>query len=616
MFAETVARHGAVRAQLDPHSKPEFQRTYSELADDVEALAQGLQALGIKHGDRVALLSDNRPRWIACDLALLSFGAVNVPRGSETATQEIWYILNHSESVAAIIQSRKLYQRVVDAITPDATVKAIIMMDDTAGELTAPPGIQLQNYADVMESGRERIRASTAAPKVDVKPDDLASIVYTSGTTGVPKGVMLTHANLTHQADNVDVGIPINAGDLQIAILPAWHVYERAAEYFGIRYGTTLIYTDKRYMRDDLQKYKPHILPCVPRMWESIYDAIHDKMRKETPGKQKFVASLIAASHRYVRARRKLNGTEPRRQPLSAGERVAALFAMAASAPLHFLGDSLAYSKIRSVTGGNLRAAVSGGGSLAPYLDDFFEVVGVPILNGYGLTETSPVLTVRRVTKNVRGSVGQPINHVELLIRDEKRNPVQPGETGIIWARGDGLMKGYYKNAEQTKAVLDDDGWFNTGDLGWITSDGDLVITGRAKDTIVLSSGENVEPEPIESAALKSPLISQIIVVGQDQKQLGAMVVPNVALVAEKLGLPANTAAEKVINNPAAAKLIKDAIAQGMGSHFKPYEQIAKVLLLEEPFSEANGMLTQTLKLKRNVIFKNYADAIEQLFSK
>jgi long-chain acyl-CoA synthetase len=275
------------------------------------------------------------------------------------------------------------------------------------------------------------------------------------------------------------------------------------------------------------------------------------------------------------------------------------------------------YSKVRQITGGRMRAAISGGGSLAPYLDDFFEIVGVPIMNGYGLTETSPVLTVRKADQNVRGTVGLPMKNTELTLRNENGSQAEPGKSAEIWARGPQLMMGYYKNPEATAKVMTDDGWLKSGDLGWFTSGGDLVIAGRAKDTIVLSSGENVEPDPIEDVCRKSRLIQQIVLVGQDQKSLGALVVPEYANLAEALGVPPETEPAEVISNDQAARLVRQAITEAISTsgQFKISEGVSKVYLLSEPFSENNGLMTNTMKIKRNKVAEKYKAEIASLFA-
>ena len=617
LFFETAAKHASITALHDPHRKPPLTLRYSDFAETVRAFGAGLLAMGIKRGDRVGLFADNRPRWLIADVGMLSCGVINVPRGADAAIQEIWYILNHSEAVAAVVQDSRLLKRITEAISADNSLRLVILMDDSAAEAVPPPGTELVNFSQVLERGRENLPAFEREMG-RVRPADTAVVVYTSGTTGIPKGVMLSHANLTHQPDNVDLGVDIQPGDRFLSILPMWHVYERVAEYLCMRHGATLIYSDKRSIRDDLASLAPEFLPCVPRIWEVIYENLRDRLRKDSPTHQRLFNFFEQVGHTYVYARRDAFGMNAVPKPESVTRRVAGFVRMAALYPLQLLGDALIFSKIRAATGGRLKAVVSGGGSLPPYLDDFFEVAGFPIINGYGLTETSPVLTNRRVNFNVRRTVGPPMADAQIQIRDEHGNVLPQGSCGVIFARGPQIMRGYYKNEEMTRAVVDPEGWLNTGDLGWLTHHGDLVIAGRAKDTIVLMSGENVEPEPLEGSAGRSPLVSQIVVVGQDRKALAALVVPNFAQLAEVLGMPKGSSEADVIAHGDAGRVVRDSISKVLQGTkgFKPYEQISRVTLLAEPFSEANEMLTKTLKPRRNVILKHYAQEIERMYEK
>lgn len=618
LFFAAAARFETHRALDDPRSKPPVTMTYGELAADVRAMAAGLARLGVKRGDRVALFADNRPRWLVADMALLAIGAVECPRGCDTTTPEFEFILKHSGCTAAIVQDARLFERLAGSESL-AALKFIVLVEDGADTApTAIGGPRLINFSALLDDGRAHPGAFDDAAAA-VRTDDLAAIVYTSGTTGSPKGVMLTHANFVSQGENIDFGSLMGPGTIVLSILPTWHAYERAVEYYVLGQGVTIVYTDKRRLRDDLStRVRPHIFPCVPRIWETIYEAIHDKVAKAPPARQKLFAFFTAVGARHVKARRLATGRDLRTAPRPAAARAAAWAITVALAPVAWLGDRLVFSKLRAaVTGGRMGAAVSGGGSFAVYLDDFFEVCGIPLLNGYGLTETSPVLSVRLTHRNVRGTVGPLIKGTRVSIRDDQGHELPAGKPGIIHVAGPQVMIGYYNNPEATAKVLSHDGWLNTGDIGYVAATGELAITGRAKDTIVLAGGENVEPEPIENVARRSPLVAQIVVVGQDRKSVAALVVPNIAAAAAAAGLPADTTAATLCADPKAAKAVQTAIAAAMKSDggFKSIESLSKIALLAEPFSEENGLLTQTLKIKRAQVTDRYAAIIESLFA-
>ncbi len=613
MLRRSAAKYPDVRAVFAPHQKPIMELRYGQLDDEVAACGAGLLQAGVEPGQHIALLSDNRPRWLIADLAITGIGAVDVPRGSDTATNEFEFILDHSGCIGAFVQDAKLHGRLATTAVY-SRLQFVVMLDDSERPV-GDGGPRMYKFSELQELGRASISAYTSAAD-KVTPETLATIVYTSGTTGSPKGVMLTHGNLMTQPHYVELDTVPSPGEILLSILPSWHAYERATEYYGLFHGVTITYSDKRYVKDDLLKLCPHLFPCVPRIWESVYKGVETKLSAAPEKRQKMFHLFIGIGQKYVKARRRALGLELSPVATSPAKRAAAYAQMAALAPMYRLGDKLVFSKIRNATGGRLRAALSGGGSLAPYLDDFFEVVGVPILNGYGLTETSPVLTVRTLDHNVRGSVGRPITNTEISIRGEDGRELSAGTHGHIWARGPQVMQGYYKNPEATEKVLTQDGWFITGDLGWMTASGDLVISGRAKDTIVLSSGENVEPEPIEDACRKSSLVQQIVLVGQDQKSLGALVVPDFGNLAEALGMTSETEPEAIIANPNAAKVVRKSLSEAMAAdgRFKDSESIGKVHLLSEPFSETNGMMTNTMKIKKNVVTEKYRSDIEALY--
>ncbi len=602
VLAEKFADQIALR---DPHAQPVFEISYGQLFRRIQTLAAGLQALGIRSGDRVAIFAENSPRWLMADLATLFTGAVNVPRSAVADPAELGYILRHSGSTALIAQDVKTLRR-VQPVVQELGLKRLLLLSDEeeAGVL---------NFSQWLQKGQEH-----RYERPQLERSQLATIIYTSGTSGRPKGVMLSHGNLMHQVENLHVVVQPRPGEKVLTILPTWHSYERTCEYFLLSQACTLIYTNPRSIKQDLQQEQPHYLVAVPRIWETLYEGIQRQLREKSPLMQRLIRTLMAASESYVLAGRIARNQSILHYDVSPWVRLRARLQQGLLWPVHRLADALIYRKVRQALGPNFQQAISGGGSLPAYLDLFYEVVGISILNGYGLTETSPVLCARRPDNNVRGTAGPPLPGTEFRIVDpETRQPLPPGEKGLILARGPQVMMGYYNNPEATAQVLSPDGWFETGDLGWLTPDGQLVITGRAKDVIVLLNGENVEPQPLEDACLQSPYISQIVVVGQDQKKLAALIYPNLDALkawAAEQGIP--TAEAELLAHPQVRALILREVRTRIQERpgYQAHEQIADFRFLPEPLSVENGLLTQTLKIKRNPVAERYAYLIQEMY--
>jgi long-chain acyl-CoA synthetase len=461
--------------------------------------------------------------------------------------------------------------------------------------------------------------------------NDLATLIYTSGTTGQPKGVMLSHGNLLHQVRNLNAIFQPDPGDRVLSILPSWHSYERSCEYFSLAQGCTQIYTSIRTFKQDLKQFSPQLMVGVPRLWESLYEGIQKQFSQQQAKKQKLVQFFLEKSEKYVIAKRIADNLSLDHLHASGIERLKARIQSLLLYPLHAIGDKLVYGKIRQAVGNKVKILVSGGGSLARHLDTFYEIAGIPILVGYGLTETSPVATVRRIDHNLRGSAGRPVFQTEICIVDLHSKEVLPTEKhGLVLIRGPQVMQGYYKKPEATEKAISPDGWFDSGDIGWLTAAGDLVLTGRAKDTIVLSNGENIEPQPIEDACLRSPFISQIMLVGQDQKALGALIVPNLDILANwaqeqklSLNLPdPHSDRSTILSSDLYSKKVLDLYQQELKREvrnrpgYRTDDQIKTFELILEPFSLENGMMTQTLKIKRPVVTQRYRDMINEMFAK
>jgi long-chain acyl-CoA synthetase len=619
-------RHGDTIALRDPHAKPEVVITYTELADKIQQFSAGLQALGVKAGDRISLIADNSPRWFIADQGIMAAGAVDAVRSSQAEKEELLFIIANSGSTALVLEDLKTFNKLSGSEASrlnDLAINLVVLISDET-----PPTdgtIKVLNFQQLMEIGAQH----TLQP-VEQSRDNLATLIYTSGTTGKPKGAMLSHGNLMHQLITMGTVVQPEIGDIFLSILPSWHVYERTVEYFLLSQGCTQTYTNLRSVKRDLKELKPHLMLGVPRLWESIYEGVQKQFREQPASKQRLINNLLGVSSKYIKARRIAQGLSLDKINPSAIERLAASIQASALFPLHALGEKLVYQKVREATGGRIKYMISGGGALPKHIDEFFEIIGVMILQGYGLTETSPVTNVRRPWHNVRGSSGQAIPATENKIVDpETRKPLPIGERGLVLLRGPQIMQGYYQNPEATAKAIDAEGWFDSGDLGWLTPQNDLVLTGRAKDTIVLSNGENIEPQPIEDACLRSPYIDQIMLVGQDSRSIGALIVPNTEALekwAETQNLEFSIEKNNVTSSTSQkidleSKMIQDLFRQELNREvqnrpgYRPDDRIGPFKLIIEPFSIENGMMTQTLKIRRHVVMERYRDIIDGMFA-
>ncbi len=610
-YADTLALY-------DPHSNPEVKLTYSQLYNSIKQCAIALQTIGIESGNKLSLFADNSPRWLIADQGIIMAGAVDAVRSSQAEKQELLYILEDSDSVALIVQDLATLNKLFPELN-QFPLKAIILLSD---EDVPSLDIPIYNFTQLMALGTDK-NLSPVAREID----DLLTLIYTSGTTGKPKGVMLTHKNLLHQIRNLECIIQPTKGDRILTILPSWHSYERAAEYFLLSKGTTQIYTSIRYFKQDLKEQKPHYMIGVPRLWESIYEGVQKTFRDS--GKQKLVNFFLGVSQQYLDGKRNQQGLTLDNLNPSTTDKIVNTIKVIVYYPLHWVGDKLVYKKVREGVGGSIKAWVSGGGSLAKHIDNFFQIVNIPLLVGYGLTETSPVTNARRMNRNIVGASGQPLPETEIMIvHPETKELLPQGEKGLVFIRGTQVMQGYYKKPEATAKAINEDGWFDSGDLGYVTPQNDLVITGRAKDTIVLSNGENIEPQPLEDACLRSAYIDQIMLVGQDQKYLGALIVPNldalkswaqqhnVTLNIPEINAPREEVEKSSLYSKEVMKLFKDELNRQVKNRpgYRPDDRIGAFQLILEPFSAANGMLTQTLKMKRPVVTSHYQDMINGMF--
>jgi long-chain acyl-CoA synthetase len=558
----------------------------AEFVDRVKNVALGLAALGIRPGDRIALLSENRPEWSIADMAILSLGAINVPIYTTQAVDQIEFILADSGARAMFISNRRLFKHARPALNNRPLGHLIFFDADVAEVLDHALSLE-----ELELSGKEQAQQHPSAFEAHlhaVRPDDLATIIYTSGTTGEPKGVMLTHNNFISNVLSISKGLPIGNTDTALSVLPLSHIFERAGFYVFCYVGVSVYYSPSfDQVGENLREVRPTVMTAVPRLFEKVYHRIIKKGMSEKGLKKKIFTRSLKVGQKFgelTDARRRI----PTRLRLQ-----------------QKLASNLVFSKWREGVGGRLRYFVSGGAPLAPALSYAYISAGIPILQGYGATETC-IVCANRPDNNQVGSVGIPFEGIELRI----------AEDGEILVRGPNVMRGYYGQPEATEAVLKDE-WFATGDVGHLDKEGRLYITDRKKDLFKLSNGKYVAPQLIESLLKESEFVSQIVVVGAGRKQPAALIVPdwenlNQALAATGEDLPKDR--QELSKHPTAVKIVQRDVS-ALTSSLADYERIRRVALVANEFSIDSGELTPTLKVKRRVIDERYTDLIEQLYS-
>ncbi|OMP09475.1 AMP-dependent synthetase/ligase [Corchorus olitorius] len=637
IWRSSAEKFGDRVAVVDPYHDPPSTMTYKQLEQEILDFAEGLRVIGVKPEEKIALFADNSSRWLIADQGIMAMGAINVVRGSRSAVEELLQIYNHSESVGLVVDNPEFFNRLAGRFCSTAIMKVVVLLWGEKSWLASgeTQNVPIFTYKEIVELGRGRRVALTDSHDARqgytyeaISSDDVATLVYTSGTTGNPKGVMLTHKNLLHQIRNLWDIVPAIPGDRFLSMLPSWHAYERACEYFIFTYGIEQVYTTVRNLKDDLRHYQPQYLISVPLVYETLYSGIQKQFNSSSTVRKFIALSFIRVSMAYMELKRIYEGlclTREQKQPSYVVSMLDWLWARILAAilwPLHVLAKKLVYEKIYSAIGIS-KAGISGGGSLPMHIDKFYEAIGVTVQNGYGLTESSPVIAARRPNCNVLGSVGHPIRHTEFKIVDSETNEVlPPGSKGIVMARGPQVMEGYYKNPMATRQAIDEDGWLNTGDIGWIAPHhsvgrsrrcgGVIVLEGRAKDTIVLSTGENVEPLEIEEAAMRSSFIHQIVVIGQDQRRLAAIIVPNKDEVLQ-------AAKNLSIVDADASDVSKDIITRLLYEELRKWTsecsfQIGPILIVDEPFTIDSGLMTPTMKIRRDRVVDQFKEEIANLY--
>jgi len=552
----------------------------------VKNVALGLSDLGVRPGDRIALLSENRPDWSIADLAILSLGAINVPIYTTQALDQVEYILSDSGAKAMFISTRRLYKH-VQPVLAKRPLEHVIFFDTEVAE-DIDHSFDLNTLEQKGRELAEQRPGAFDAYLQAVRPDDLATIIYTSGTTGEPKGVMLTHNNFMSNVISIGKGLPIGPTDVALSVLPLSHIFERDGFYVFCYCGVSVYYSaSMEQVGENLREVAPTVMTAVPRLFEKVYHRIIKKGMAEKGYKKSIFMRSLAVGQRYGELKDKRKWISPR---LGIKQKLA---------------SKLVFSKWREGVGGRLRYFVSGGAPLSPTLSYSYLAAGIPILQGYGATETCIVSANRPGNNNV-GSVGIPFEGIEIKIADD----------GEILVRGPNVMRGYYGQPEATAAVLKD-GWFYTGDVGHLEKNGHLYITDRKKDLFKLSNGKYVAPQLIESLLKESEFVSQVVVVGTGRKQPVALIVPEWESLKQALaeaGEETSKDRDALSKDPAAIKIVQKDIAR-LTAELADYERIRRVALLPNEFTIDGGELTPTLKVKRKVIDERYGDIIEELYS-
>lgn len=560
-----------------------------EFYERIRDLSLGLTAMGLTAGDRVAVISESRPEWGIADLAVLSAGAVSVPVYPTQSAEQVRFILDEAGVRFAVVSNEAQVEKIRQVARDLQALSAIIVMDGPATPGT-PPAMTL---ADAWARGtavREQdpqaeLRYREAAEAVD--PQALATIVYTSGTTGEPKGVMLTHVNIMSNARDSRAVFATFETDTSLSFLPLSHVFERIAFYRYLIDGVAIYFAESlTTVVRDLGRVRPTVMVGVPRVYEKFYAAIQEKV-SQAHGVQKALLNWAMAIGQ-ARSAAVLNGRQP-----SLAVRLQ-----------HPLADRLVFRKIRSRVGGRIRFLVSGSAPLSRKIAEFFHAIGLVIIEGYGLTETSPVLTANPVDAPKFGSVGKPIPNVEVRIAPD----------GEIVVRGPNVMRGYYKRPEASRDVLVD-GWFRTGDIGEIDADGYLTITDRKKDLIVTSGGKKIAPQPLENLLKANPLVAEAVIIGEGRKFPAALIVPDFAALESKgrsLGWPPESRADLV--KRAEVQAMYQQLLDAVNETLAQFERIKRFCVLPTEFTMERGELTPTMKVRRKVVETRWRDEIEQLY--
>ncbi len=558
-----------------------------EVLTQTREIAAGLIELGIQRGDRLAILCESRPEWTLMDAGCLFAGAIDVPIYPTLTPPQVRYILKDCGARVLAISNREKYDQMRGVLKECETLERVIFLDSSAADEDS--GLTLEQLRDRGRALIARAPELVRAFSREAQPQDLATILYTSGTTGEPKGVMLTHANLVSNLLDSSGHLSFGKHDIVLSVLPLSHIFERQAMYMYLYQGMAVYYAESlETIGPNLREVRPTILVGVPRIFEKIYARIKERVAEKGKANLGLLMWAVAVAKEVAHCQ-----VEKRR--------VGAVLGLK-----HRIANKLVFSKWRAAFGGRIRLLVSGGAALPEELGYIYIGAGIPILQGYGLTETSPVITTGILEDNRVGTVGKPIKHVEIRIAAD----------GEIETRGPNIMRGYYNKPAETAAVFTADGWFRTGDIGKIDSDGFLSITDRKKELFKTSGGKYIAPQPLEQLIKGSRFVNQVVLIGNGRKFPAALIVPNweqIESYARLKGLN-ETSRSELCRSPKIIDLFERQVAQ-LTPDLAQYERVKKVALLENEFTIDGGELTPTLKVKRRVIDEKYRAVIDELYS-
>ena len=604
--------------------------TYKDFVKTMLDFSAGLLAIGEKEYSNIGLICDNRKEWLVCSMGIMATKSRDIPRGSEATIKDLSYILSFAECKTVVTENKILFNRILECKNELSALQNIIIINPADSDLSNPKatGLNIFSYDEILSKGnnfRQNNPNKIEEIMLSGKENDSATIIFTSGTTGTPKGVELTHKNFLCQVEDISKRLPLKQGNKALCMLPVWHVYERELEYFLLYVGVALCYSKPAIsmLLADMKKVSPQFMATVPRIWDGIYNAIYKNIKSTKKGagifftiftwaatSLKSLRNIIYNRCKYFRKRTIFYHI------FSKFLYIPVIFLY----PLRWLGDMFYFQRVRNMLGGKFQIGMSGGGSLPLKLDKFFNSIGIKLVEGYGLTETAPICCIRNAKRPILGTIGKIMPYCQAKVVHRNGIECKPGEKGVLYIKGPNVMKGYYKQPELTAEVISEGEWFNTGDLVIKTYNGEIIVKGRQKDTIVLRSGENVEPLPIEDKLSESLYISQAVVVGQDENCLGALIIPdldNICQYAKQQNIDFSDK-KQLLKDEEIKKLIYKEMERLINTKngFKPFEKVGKFIFLDKPFEVGVELSPKQgiIRYKINELYKTkislmYADS-------